>query len=98
MPRSVAVLGRVLRNPRLRRVELAFAGFAMAEYAVWTAILVYAYTRGGTTTAGLIAFSSCSRPPSWRRWRLPSPTGAAGSSPWRLAMSSKPLRWVLPAR
>jgi MFS family permease len=55
MPRSVAVLGRVLRNPRLRRVELAFAGFAMAEYAVWTAILVYAYTRGGTTTAGLIA-------------------------------------------
>jgi len=55
MRRSIAVLGRVLHNRRLRRVELAFAGFAMAEYGVWTAILVYAYTRGGTTTAGLIA-------------------------------------------
>lgn len=55
MARSIAVLGRVLRNRRLRRAEAAFAGFAMAEYGVWTAILVYAYTRGGTTTAGLIA-------------------------------------------
>jgi MFS family permease len=49
------VLARVLGNGRLRRVELAFAGFSLAEYAVWTAILVYAYERGGTTTAGLIA-------------------------------------------
>jgi MFS family permease len=55
MRRSAAVLGRVLGNGRLRRVELAFAGFSLAEYGVWTAILVYAYARGGTTTAGLIA-------------------------------------------
>jgi MFS family permease len=52
---SAAVLGRTLQNPRLARVELAFAGFSLAEYGVWTAILVYAYQRGGTTTAGLIA-------------------------------------------
>lgn len=39
MGRSAAVLGRVLRNRRLRRVELAFAGFSLAEYGVWTAIL-----------------------------------------------------------
>ena len=49
------VLARVLGNGRLRRVELAFAGFSLGEYAVWTAILVYAYERGGTTAAGLIA-------------------------------------------
>lgn len=55
MGRSAAVLGRVLRNRRLRRVELAFTGFSLAEYGAWTAILVYAYARGGTTTAGLIA-------------------------------------------
>jgi MFS family permease len=52
---GAAVLGRVFSNHRLRRVELAFAGFSLAEYAVWTAILVYAFQHGGTTTAGLIA-------------------------------------------
>src|ERR1700727_260203 len=55
MGRTGAVLVRVLRNNRLRRAELAFAGFSLAEYGVWTAILVYAYERGGTTAAGLIA-------------------------------------------
>jgi hypothetical protein len=50
-----AVLGRVLRSRSLRRVELAFAAFTAAEYGAWTAMLVYAYRQGGTTTAGLIA-------------------------------------------
>ncbi len=49
------VVLRVARNNRLLRTELAFAGFSLSEYAVWTAILVYAYERGGTTAAGLIA-------------------------------------------
>ena len=49
------MLLRVLGNHRRRRAEFAFVGFSLSEYAVWTAILVYAYERGGTTAAGLIA-------------------------------------------
>jgi hypothetical protein len=55
MGERVAVLGRVLASRGLRRAALAFAAFTMAEYGVWVAMLVYAFARGGSTTAAIVA-------------------------------------------
>lgn len=49
------MLASVLRSRRLRRLELAFVLFALGEFGVWLAVMVYAYQHGGTTTAALIA-------------------------------------------
>jgi len=45
----------VMTDPNLRKVELAFLGFNMTEFATWIAILVYAFESGGAATAGVVA-------------------------------------------
>jgi hypothetical protein len=52
---SAGAFGAVLRNPAMRRVELAFLGFNLSEWGIWVAILVFAYGNGGAGEVALVA-------------------------------------------
>ncbi|MEP6757820.1 MAG: MFS transporter [Actinomycetota bacterium] len=45
----------VFRNRSIRRMQLAFLLFNVAEPAMWVAILVYAFNQGGTRAVGFVS-------------------------------------------
>jgi MFS family permease len=51
----VSIFATTIKNRTLLSLELAFAAFNGAEWAVWVALLVYAYSVGGATAAGAMA-------------------------------------------
>jgi MFS family permease len=54
---ALRIFTQVARSAALVRVVAAYALFIITEYAVWIAMLVYAYAHGGATQAGLIALA-----------------------------------------
>jgi MFS family permease len=54
LSRSAQVFRSATRNGSLRRVLAGFFLFSAQEYAVWIAVIVYAFERGGTATAGAV--------------------------------------------
>jgi MFS family permease len=53
--RQLRAFGSLTGNRALLRVLVAYLLFTLAEYAVWIAMLVFAYSRGGTAVAALVA-------------------------------------------
>ena len=51
---TLAVFGTAFRNRSLLLVELAWLAFNSAEWGVWLALMVWAYTYGGAAAASLI--------------------------------------------
>ena len=48
-------LANVFRNPGLRRVQLAWAGSIVGDWAYAMGVAVYAYQQGGATAVGILA-------------------------------------------
>ncbi len=70
MLQQARIVATVARDSTLARIELAFLGFNMAEYATWIAILVYGYGEGGAGwLRGIRRVMPASRPSPTSGWR-----------------------------
>jgi MFS family permease len=56
MGESTGAVRDVFANPNLRRVQLAFAGQVVGQYAYSIAVSVYAYQQGGAAAVGIFNF------------------------------------------
>lgn len=54
-PSRTAAFRSLLRNGPILRLLASYAAFAVCEYGLWIAILIYAYDHGGPTVAGIVA-------------------------------------------
>jgi MFS family permease len=50
----VSALAEIFRNPALRRVESAWAGYYVADWASFVALSIYAYNFGGAGAVGVL--------------------------------------------
>ena len=53
--RTLPPVGAALHNLDLRRALVAYLAARISEWALWSAVLVYAYERGGRTIAGFVS-------------------------------------------
>jgi MFS family permease len=51
---STTAMSRVFRNPGLRRINLAFAGSIIGDWAFSVVIALYAFEKGGPTALGIV--------------------------------------------
>ncbi|HET6171772.1 MAG TPA: MFS transporter [Gaiellales bacterium] len=79
---SAAALQAVLRNPELRRLEVAWAGSTMAQWLSMVALGVYAFDDGGASVVGGLAVV---------RYLL----GAIAAAPLALLADHLPKVWVM---
>jgi MFS family permease len=54
----IHALAKVASNQSLRRCGIGFALFSAAEYGSWLTLLIYAYSHGGASASGLLAFAT----------------------------------------
>lgn len=92
LARSLRIFRSAMRNGSLRRVLVAFFLFNAQEYAVWIAVIVYAFELGGASAAGAVVVAQLVPAAVVAPFTQPSAIVSGGTTRWRSAMRSKRAR------